>query len=308
MGRSSAGGGGGGRSSSGGSFRSSSGHRSFDGGRSSRGTGGFESGGSFHRGTGPFGGSGYYGRPYRRPMYYGGGMSGGSILALIVIVFLISAFSAFRSRNSVPDESIQVSSMDREKLPASMTRETEYYQDDLGWIGNAYELEEGMKYFYQKTGVFPYLWITDTVDGDSWPSDEKIDEKLDTMYTELFDDEGHAILMYLDAGGGQYITRCLRGASAKTVLDEEATEILLDYLDAYATSDLSDEAYFSTCFTKAADRMMSRTTNSMDVVKIVVIIAAVLLAVVILTSFLLHRRKLKLEQAKVDSDILNSKL
>ncbi|MFW5651402.1 MAG: hypothetical protein ACOCNC_08415 [Acetivibrio ethanolgignens] len=151
-------------------------------------------------------------------------------------------------------------------------------------------------------------WITDNVDGDSCPSDEKINEKLDAMYTELFTDEGHAILMYLDAGGGRYITRCLKGASAKTVLDAEATEILLDYLDAYATSDMDDETYFSTCFSKAAERMMSRTTNSKDVAKIVSIAVAAVVIIIALVVFFLRRRKLKLEQAKVDSEILNSKL
>jgi hypothetical protein len=92
------------------------------------------------------------------------------------------------------------------------------------------------------------------------------------------------------------------------VLDSEATEILLDYLDAYATSDLDDATYFATCFTKAADRMMSRTTTTKDVVKTVVVAVAVVAVVIILVIFFLKRRKMKLEQAKIDEEILNSKL
>lgn len=226
---------------------------------------------------------------------------------MVLIIWVLTAmFSNVRGDGG--ENSIQVSTVDREKLPDNMTVETAYLQDDLGWIGNTYKLEKGMKYFYQTTGVFPYLWITDNIDGDSWPSDEKIDNKLEEMYSSLFEDEGHAIVMYLDAGNGRYITWCLRGASAKTVLDEEATEILLDYLDAYATSDMDDETYFSSCFTKAADRMMSRTTNSKDVAKTFIIAAAVVIVLVVIIIFFIKRRKMKLEQAKVDRDILNSEL
>lgn len=236
----------------------------------------------------------------------------GSLIAVFLVVWVVFAII-----NSIASDSgafagasggIQSSSVDREKLPDTMTKETAYYQDDLDWIGSSHDLEKGMKYFYRTTGVFPYLWITDNVDGDSWPSDEKIDEKLNSMYDALFEDEGHAIIMYLDAGGGRYITRCLRGASAKTVLDDEATEILLDYLDAYASSDLDDETYFATCFTKAADRMMSRTTNRMDAVRVIAVVAGIVIVVIAAIWFFIRRRKLKLEQAKVDKDILNSKL
>lgn len=317
MGRSSAGGGGG-HFSGGGSFRSSSGHRSSGAGRSSRSSGGFGSGGSFdgsssrrdiHIHNRHYYGGGFFGGFGPRPYYrQSGSFLGNLIVLILVIVIVVGLFSAIRSDAGYDSASIQVSTVDREKLPDTMTKETAYFQDDLGWIGNSYQLEEGMKYFYQTTGVFPYLWITDNVDGDSWPSDDKIDEKLNQMYEELFEDEGHAILMYLDAGGGRYITRCLRGASAKTVLDAEATEILLDYLDAYATSDMDDETYFATCFSKAADRMMSRTTNSSDVAKTGIIATAVVVVITLLVIFFIRRRKLKLEQAKVDSEILNSKL
>lgn len=258
-----------------------------------------------------------FGRPRLRPQprHYGY-QSGCGIVVLLVLVVIVLFFSSawflggssLGGSGSSRDDGIQASSIDREKLPDNMTKETAYYQDDLGWIGNSHKLEKGMKYFYQTTGVFPYLWITDNVDGDDWPSDEKIDEKLDAMYTERFADEGHAIVMYLDAGGGRYITRCLRGASAKTVLDAEATEILLDYLDAYATSDMDDETYFSTCFTKAAERMMSHTTNSSDVARTLILaVAAVVLAIAVI-AFLIRRRQLKLEQTKADQEILNTKL
>lgn len=331
MGRSSAGGGGGGRSSGGGSFRSSSGHRSSGAGRSSRSS---SSGSSYSGGSsygGGFGGSPYrrnihihnYGRRpygggyYNRPGSYRGGCGTSLLSMIILLIFLFVVFAMVSSVLGVNHvntftteerQEIQISTVEREKLPDNLVSETDYFQDDLGWIGNAYKLEKGMKYFYQTTGVFPYLWITDNVDGDSWPDDNTIDEKLDAMYDALFKDEGHAIVMYLDAGGGRYITRCLRGASAKTVLDAEATEILLDYLDAYATSDMDDETYFATCFTKAADRMMSRTTNSKDVAKTAFMAVAAVVIVAALIFFFIRRRKLKLEQAKVDSEILNSKL
>ena len=60
---------------------------------------------------------------------------------------------------------ITPSTQNREPLPAGAVIETDYFADNLFWIDNKAQLEAGMKHFYQKTGVQPFLYITDEVDG-----------------------------------------------------------------------------------------------------------------------------------------------
>ena len=62
------------------------------------------------------------------------------------------------------------STVKREPLDKAYVNETGYYTDELGWIRSSSTLEKGMKDFYQETGVQPYLYITDTVNGTTSPT------------------------------------------------------------------------------------------------------------------------------------------
>ena len=80
------------------------------------------------------------------------------------------------------------------------------------------------------------------------------------LYDELFQDEGHFLLVYQEAWGN-YMVGYTAGTQAKSIMDDEAVGILRDYLDRYNTSDLSDEEYFSTVFQKTGERIMTVTKS-----------------------------------------------
>ena len=75
------------------------------------------------------------------------------------------------------------------------------------------------------------------------------------LYDRLFRDEAHFLVVFQEHNGA-YNTRYVCGLEARAVMDDEACEILLDYLDAYYFGDYDDEEYFSKAFTDAADRIM----------------------------------------------------
>lgn len=300
MGRSSSGGGGG---SSGGSRGggSSGGHRVSHSTRSSRSSSsnsrGHSRGSSYH-------GNSYHGtyRSWNRnrviinnndPGYVPRGRAStyGGLISSIILVLIVFVFITLTKGDSLFESSIPVSTINREALSKENINKTDWYKDDLGWIGNKSKLQSGMKKFFDKTGVQPYIWITDNVNGDRWPSDSVIDKELESLYNKTFTDGQHFLLMYLDAGNGDYITRYYCGPQAKVLMDNEASEILLSYIDYYATSDLEDEAFLSTCFDKAASRIMTVTTNKFDVIKIVVILIILLVAVVSVVIVMKLRRK-----------------
>lgn len=277
------------------------GSRGFSGGGGSRGFGGRSggsgssrggsSGGSSRGGYGgprpssgrgpvfvPVGGS-YWGRGPRR----GGGFGClfpsvvvGIVVVLLIVAMLSGVFNCFGSTSSSSGGSITPSTVEREKLPAGAVTETGYYTDELGWIKNETKLLVGMKNFYQKTGVQPYLYITDAINGASSVTDAEAQAFLNEKYDALFTDEAHLLLLFMENNNGYHIWY-LTGTQAKTVIDREAGDILMDYLDRYYYEDgYTDDEYFSRAFDDAADRIMSVTTSPWIPVLIVLGVVVVL--------------------------------
>lgn len=322
MGRSGAGGGGGGFSGGG-----------FSGG--SRGSGGFSGGGGSGRsGQGGFGG-GFGGPPPGPPSHHGssgfwegmvigsllndrrggGGGGGGGhrppsnnnqnnngcgigCLIVILLVFALGIFSAALGGSS---DSVTKSTVQREALPASAVTETAYYTDEAGWISNKNELTSGMKDFYKRTGVQPYLYILNDLNGSTTPSTTELQQFAEQEYDKLFTDEGHFLLVFCDTGSGSYNCGYAVGSQAKTIMDSEAVSVLADYLDRYYSSDMEDEEFFSTAFQKTGERIMTVTKSQTPTVIIVFVIAAAVVVVV----FLLYRwrEKARAEKRRRDKEM-----
>lgn len=286
-GRSFGGGGGrsfGGRSSSSGFSRGSSGSSRSSFGFSGRSSGSPGSGRSFGSGSsglfggrsgnssgsnrgifrsgGSWSGGNSSGRVYRGT-YGSGGCSGCGclsvpftvIIAVILIVFIIALVPT--CQGSGGNVNITKSTVVRQPLPRGSVTETGYYTDTLGWIGNKTKLTAGMKNFYQKTGVQPYLYITDNINGSYNPTVEVAEEFAGSLYDNLFRDEAHLLLIFFEPYPNEYSTYYLAGRVGKTVIDEEAADILLDYIDRYYSYDLTNEEFFSKAFNDAGKRIMT---------------------------------------------------
>ena len=286
---------GGGGHSSGGSF----GGGSFGGGWSSGGWGGW--GGSSHRPSNSRPGSSGY-RPshyptYVRPVIYtsggggggnynhssGGGGGAGCLtgsVGMLLSVFLVLAFLMILMSVMMPTSASDVtaSTVAREPLPAGSVDLTEYYQDTTGLIRRSATLQAGMKYFYEKTGVQPYLYVTRDIDGDTYPSDAVLEEYAQALYSQLFSDSAHLLVVVYDPDNSGFGYYYIPGNAAKTVLDAEALEIFEGYVYQDSPDYLSGsaEAYFSEVFEHTADRIMSVTRSSTFYVGIALAVLAVL--------------------------------
>ena len=297
-------GGGGGRVGGGGHVGGSGGSfgGGFGGGWSSGGSWGGSWGGSSHRPSNTRPGSSGY-RPthyptYVRPVIYtstggggggnynhssgGGGGTGclsgsvGMLLAIFLLLAFLMIFVSVMSPTSASD--VIASTENRDPLPAGSVDLTEYYQDTTGLIRRSSTLQAGMKYFYEKTGVQPYLYITRDIDGDTYPSDAVLKEYTQALYSQLFSDDAHLLVVVYDpdySGFGYYYTI---GSAAKTVLDPEAQEIFEGYVyqDSPDYMSGSAEEYFSEVFVHTADRIMSVTRSSTFYVGIALAVLAVL--------------------------------
>ena len=274
------GGGGGGRSSGGGGMRHSGGHSgggsrsSFSGGsRGHSSVGGFGSRSSGSGSHSPgFSGNGFSnnGRrgpdpfeprpvrpiivnPVRAPRRSGcgsgcGGGCLGSILLLVVVliiwsVVVSSCTASGKTSSGGSAAEIQTSTIRRERLNSSSLVNVGWYTDNLDWIRDPDKLEKGLAYFYKRTGVSPYLYLTEDAEGVLDPTAAQLDAFAGELYDTLFRDEAHFLVVFQEHNG-VYNTRYVCGLEARAVMDDEACEILLDYLDAYYFGDYDDEEYF----------------------------------------------------------------
>ncbi|WP_217995657.1 TPM domain-containing protein [Amphibacillus sediminis] len=278
-------------------------NRGGSAGRPSGGTGGYRPG------LGPiYHSRPYYGRPFwRRPRYYGGGGCGGCGIFLFILLglFLVGIFNTsilntpFLSR-------ITPSTIEREPLPAGLVDETDYYTDESGWISNQTVMLDGLRHFYKETGVQPHVYITDNIEGNTNPSLSEVEGFANDLYDELFTDEAHLLLVFFEAVPENYATYYLTGSQAKTVIDTEAGDILLDYLDRYYyDKNMTDSEYFSRSFREAADRIMEVTRSPWITVWIII---GVVLLVFLLFKWWSKRQAQKEKEAKRTEEMLNKPL
>lgn len=273
-------------------------------GRGGGGSGGSHGGGGGHFNYGSSRGGGRsssnYNPMYRTSYYRPMTPLGGTLSIVLAIIVIVAGLIAARPN-------IQQSTIERSKLDSSLcTRVDTWYQDDINWIHDEKTLLKGLKTFYNKTGVQPYLWITDNVNGKAKPNTSDFETALKSKYSELFKDEGHVIVCFMESSPSVYATYYWAGSAAKGVIDDEAGEILLDVIDSKYTSDLSDEEMFSKSFSDAATRMMKagRTTKQYIILAVAVVAG---LGIIVGFIFLLKaKRKSDAEEAEERERILNT--
>lgn len=280
-------------------------------GRGGGGSGGSHGGGGGHFNYGSSRGGGHsrgggssshnnYRSVYRTSYYRHMTPMGGVLSILLAIIVIVIGLIAARPN-------IQQSTIERSKLDSLLcTKVDTWYQDDIDWIHDEKTLLKGLKAFYDKTGVQPYLWITDNINGKAKPNTSDFETALKSKYSELFKDEGHVIVCFMESSPSVYATYYWAGSAAKGVIDDEAGEILLDVIDSKYTSDLSDEEMFSKSFSDAATRMMKvgRTTKQYIILAVAVLAG---LGIIVGFIFLLKaKRKSDAEEAEERERILNT--
>lgn len=273
-------------------------------GRGGEGSGGNHGGGGGHFNYGSSRGGGRsssnYSPVYRTSYYRPMTPLGGTLSIILAIIVIVAGLIAARPN-------IQQSTVERSKLDSSLcTKVDTWYQDDINWIHDEKTLLKGLKTFYGKTGVQPYLWITDNINGKAKPNTSDFETALKSKYSELFKDEGHVIVCFMESSPSVYATYYWAGSAAKRVIDDVAGEILLDVIDSKYTSDLSDEEMFSKSFSDAATRMMKvgRTTKQYIILAVAVIAG---LGIIVGFIFLLKaKRKSDAEEAEERERILNT--
>ncbi len=248
---------------------------------------------------------------------YSGGSSGGSggggcfsTFVTLIVMAVIAGGVYFGLSDELPQPVqfflIERSTENREALPESKCTPVDvWYQDDWGdWIdeeGEEDALIDGMKSFYESTGVQPYLWITGE-DGGQYESAQSLEDLAEAKYKELFGiDEGHMIVIFREYpnNSSEYICTVTPGYDAETqVLDEQAREILLDFIDYFYTdTDLNEGYFFKYSFKNAGERIMQKQLSFRQM-GIIAGIAVILVIGLIITANIVKKRKIAVAKQK----------
>lgn len=158
---------------------------------------------------------------------------------------------------------ITKSTIEREPLDKQYTNMcSTWFVDDIGWVRSPAAVEKGLRYFYDKTGVQPLFYLTETVNGSYTPAGPEVQAFAESLYNQYFTDEAHMVFVFqCKDEDTRYNMAACTGAQAKTVVDDEALEILYDYFDSNFYSDMSEDEFIAASFQRAADRMMKTTPN-----------------------------------------------
>lgn len=188
-----------------------------------------------------------------------------SIVSSIIVVLVLMVIVGMMLSSS--GGGVTKSTRNRTPLPSGNVQTTDYWTEyrepgENNWIGNTTKLESGMQKFYQKTGVQPYLYLTGTVNGNSNPSDAEVEAFANDLYDQLFTDEGHFLLVFQNYdNSSEYHMAYVTGTAAETVIDREAADIILDYVEYRYTTEDTEEELFSNAFSMSADRIMTVTKS-----------------------------------------------
>ncbi len=230
------------------------------------------------------------------------------LIIVILIVMLIGCLAAIRSGNN---NSYEGDGITRTPLEAGQCIESsEWLDDELGWISSQSTVTKGMNDFYERTGVQPYLIITDNIEGEGANlTDSAAESYLEDVYTSLFDDEGHLIFAFVEYLPGFYRTYLYTGTAASGVIDSSARDIILSVADRlYTDESLSDDAYFAEIFSESGQTLMQDYTQqhrTRNTVLIILVVGAVLIVLLLVARQLAVART---KQAEKTKEILDTPL
>ena len=258
------------------------------------------------------------------PVVHRGGGCSTFFMVIVVLVLAIAVFSFFNNL-AAPNQwgapagppQITQSTRVRDALPASAAIDTgPLYTDRLGWIQNSTQMQAGLRNFHNATGVRPHVYIVGEIDGSTSPTPAQVEAFTHSLYDELFSDEAHLLLVFFESGEWpDTITEIFAypGIQARLVMDGEALDILLDYIDYYNhrfldRGDVTEEQIFSNAFNDAAQRIMHRDPDNRAIWITVIIAAAVVLLALILFKFWKRKQVQKNLEAEQTERILNQDL
>lgn len=192
------------------------------------------------------------------------------IVSLIMTVVFLFKYINISNQNKEREAELAAGAIvnTREPLSSSVVSYVdEWISDDHNWLINQRKVEQALEYFYNETGVQPYLVITeDLVGAGVEPTKEQLGEYAETIYNNLFSDNGHMVYVICEYDYDSVIDYIQIGDAAASVIDMDARDIIYNKVREYYFNDsISTDDFFVKVFKESADQIMG---NDIEVPKL----------------------------------------
>ncbi len=167
----------------------------------------------------------------------------------------VSTSASTTVTNLIPSDTL------RERLETGHEYISDCVDDNVGWFDNEPKLESQLKYFWERTGIQPYILIKEydaslatVADKEAWAEDYYMNYLNDDVFMYVYFDENPENSDYFDTIGYMYQ---VNSDTVGTIMDSEAAGFFWDYLDGYWYDDsLNTDTVFIKTFKATADSMM----------------------------------------------------
>lgn len=152
------------------------------------------------------------------------------VLLLFVCAVLTALLALSLGRQSDASAVVPRSAQRRSPLEGGGA-ETLYVTDRVGWLEeNRGQAEAGLRYFYEKTGVQPHIYVRGAQNPGISSPRENLDNYGAALYGSLFNDEAHLLIIVEEKENGSILQAGFApGKQALSVMDQEAMDILRAY-------------------------------------------------------------------------------
>jgi len=177
--------------------------------------------------------------------------------------------------------------------------------DHIGWISNQTQVTNALRNFHSRTGVRPHLYITNNLNGDfAVPTPLQLGAYANELYEEMFTDEAHLLFIFFENAQGTYTMYALPGSQARSVLDMEARDILMDYIERhYHNANLTTDAFFANSFNDASQRIMRVDRNPW--IPVLIILGIIVILFILLVWWQKRKAQQNLEHEQT-MEVLNT--
>lgn len=225
------------------------------------------------------------------------------VLLAIVLMIGVSLFGVYRS--------LPKNTTNREPIVSGYSFSSDCIEDEIDWIASKKTMLVGMKKFYDKTGVQPYVIL--------YPFDANIatDEEREQNTYEIYDRkfgerEDIFLYVYYDDYNIDGLSTYVVGNNARSVMDDEAMDIFWQYFDNYwygsQYASGEEDEMFSAIFEKVADSIMTKSKTGADVIiasiiALVVICCSITIVVLVKSKHARERQKAEETERILRADI-----
>ncbi|MBO4839299.1 MAG: hypothetical protein J5493_08045 [Lachnospiraceae bacterium] len=225
------------------------------------------------------------------------------LVLLFVLTALTAAWASSCGRQQAAYADVPLTEEHRTRLETASLRDTSYFTDRSGWLeANRKQAEKGLRYFYEKTGVQPHVYVR-SVMGDRTADRAEMDSYARSLYGSLFGDEAHLLILVDEQPDREepFLVGFAAGRLAASVMDEEALSILEAYwkIGFAAGEGLTapqKAAAAGDALRRTADNIMGVHNSSGWVIALIVLL--VLLLLLAARDFLRNWNRLKKKEEK----------